>query len=803
MSILAPQILPPSQIQYNNRRIKNHTVVRFRLGHNHKFDRFAPDLRPIGQWHKFASPNEQQSVVTKNMEHKKLTLMFTDIVGYSRLMGRDETTAIELLGEYRRILLARIEEHRGTLIEFAGDAIFARFDCPIAAVQAAVAIQKDLAEFNREQEKGMPLLQSRIGIHAGEVALKGSAVFGDDVNIAARLEPIAVADGICVSREVYRAVKDIVKEPVLSLGKQPLKNIENKIRVYLIRPAGITLGTHAHYFWRTFQQKLGAYRYPIAASILLLIAAGVYFIPRWLVPGYTANYVEIADFQNLMNEGGEADYFSAGVTEALRAQLADIRDVYILDADEGVRAPIRLEGSVQKLGENLRIAYRLFRRKDNVQIAGGKLDGAYNDIFILQDRVVAEIAGYLAEEFGLQNFRPAALKLTSDVTAYDYYLQGLDYSKRPSSHENIDTAIKMYSTALVHDSSFALANTGLCMSYAKKYDITLVNTWIKQAESYCNLALQQDDSLSETYEALGRIYRDTGRSEDAVRILTKAIEYDPENVDAMIKLANTYRLQSNDLLAEEMFKKAVSNEPRYWRSYQELATFYARKGELEKAIRTYRKVLSITPENSLAYTNMATAYTYLGEFDKAADAFDQSVTLRPTAIGYANAGWMNFLRKDYKEAAIMYKEAVRLSPQDYKWQLGLADSLRQIPDHSDEADKFYRRVIDLALPGLQINPRDLDAYQNLALSHLALGETSNAEEYLNSAFRINADDMYNHYINLRLQMAKENYDAAYTALGSLITAGYPSFFVEADPDLSTLKEQPLYKSMLVASNVEK
>ena len=433
-------------------------------------------------------------MVANSFQHCEQTLMFTDIVGYSRLMGRNESLAVDMLGDYRSILLSHIEDQGGKLVEFVGDAIFARFNTATSAVAAAIAIQQHLLGFNEARDKKLPRLQTRIGLHKGEVMLRDGGVFGDSVNIAARLEPLAVSDGICISQAVYDEIRLTLSSPAKRLGAQTLKNIQQKVRVYLIKPAGIGWRDHVHYFLRGLNRKIVAYRYPITAAVLALIAAGIYFIPRWLVPGYAANYVEIADFKNLMNEKGDADYFSAGITEAVRSQLADMRDVYIVDAKEGIHAPIRLEGSVQKLGDNLRIAYRLFRRKDNVQIAGGKLDGTYQDIFILQDRLVGEIARYLADEFKLQNFRPAPLRLTNDVTAYDFYLKGLDYLNKPASLESIDVAIQFFNTALIHDKKFSLALYGLCRGYRKKFILTNLVSWLEKAKENCFLSLENDRS---------------------------------------------------------------------------------------------------------------------------------------------------------------------------------------------------------------------------------------------------------------------------------------------------------------------
>src|ERR1041384_3792586 len=155
-------------------------------------------------------------MVADHQEHREQTLMFSDIVGYSRLMGRDEALTIEMLGDYRKILLAHIAENDGIFIEFAGDAIFSRFDSALSAVKAAVAIQKHLQLFNQGRDKELPRLQTRIGIHKGLVLLRENAVLGDDVNIAARLEPLAVPDGICISKAIYDDIKIDVREPIRS-----------------------------------------------------------------------------------------------------------------------------------------------------------------------------------------------------------------------------------------------------------------------------------------------------------------------------------------------------------------------------------------------------------------------------------------------------------------------------------------------------------------------------------------------------------------------------------------------------------
>lgn len=721
-------------------------------------------------------------------EHRDLTLMFTDIVGYSRLMGSDETLAVEMLGEYREILLSHIRAHGGIFVEFAGDAVFARFDTALTAVNAAIAIQQHLLAFNEDRDKKLPRLQTRIGLHKGEVMLRDDAIFGDTVNIAARLEPLAVPDGICISQSVYEEIRFTLSSPAKSLGNQTLKNIEHKIRAYLIKPAGIGWRDHLHYFLRGLNRKIVAYRYPLIASVLALIAAGVYFIPRWLVPGYAANYVEIADFKNLMDEKGEADYFSAGITEAVRSQLADMRDVYIVNPKEGVHAPIRLEGSVQKLGDNLRIAYRLFRRKNNVQIAGGKLDGTYQDIFILQDRLVGEIARYLADEFELQNFRPAPLKLTNDIAAYEFYLKGLDFLKRPSSHQNSDEAIKNFSTALIHDSNFFLAETGLCESYWEKYELTNAAIWLNNAEKYCLQALSKNENSSLVHKSIGVIYRAIGKYQESIEHFERAKVLDIDDVAPIVELAGVYDITGNTKRAEQLYLDALRSDPKNWKVFDGYGYFLTRNGRYDEAIETYKKALKLTPQNIFALNNLGINYFYKNKFDKAAEAFDHAASLEPSSATYANVGNMFYYAREFKKAASKFEAALKLEPDNYQMMVMLADSYKFIDGKKKLADMFFKLAIESARKEIEVNPKIAKSYQYLARSLTYFGDVEGAKKAMIVADELDVTSAESIYTHLRIAVRELNDDRTRKYAKKLLEVGYSAELLLADPDFLILRE---------------
>lgn len=721
-------------------------------------------------------------------EHRELSLMFTDIVGYSRLMGRDEALTIEMLGDYRKILLAHIAEHGGTFIEFAGDAIFSRFDTALAAVNAAIAIQKHLQSFNQGRNKDLPPLRTRIGIHKGAVLLRENAVLGDDVNIAARLEPLAVADGICISKAIYDDIRTDLREPIKPLGVQALKNIEQKIRVYLIKPTGLGWRDHLHYFWLGCSKKISAYRYPITAAVLAIFIAGFYFIPRWLVPGYAANYVEIANFQNLMNADGKSDYFSSGITEAVRSQLADMRDVYIVEADKGIHAPIRLEGSVQKIGDNLRIVYRIFRRDGNVQIAGGKLDGAYQDIFILQDRLVGDIARNLASEFKLQNFRPAPLKLTNDITAYDYYLQGMDYLSKPRSQEDTDKAIQNFNTALVHDPKFALANTGLCSSYWKKYEILKSALWLNEAEHHCLIALEQDEKSATTYKAIGAIYRDTGKYNKAVEYLEKGLIVDKDSIPTAIVLASVYDLMGNKKKSEELYLKTINLAPANWNTYDGYAYFLTKNGQYDNAIKIYKKILKFTPTNSIALNNIGINYFYKNDFSRAASAFEAAAKIEPESIIFANTGSMYYSSGDYEKSAEMHEQALRLDPENCQWMVYLADAYKFIPTKKKLADDYFKKAIKYGSEEIQVNPDIAKNYRCLATSFLYFGDMTKANEMASMFDKLEPESAETYYVHLRIAVFEKNEQKIREYAQHLLETEYSVKLLQSEPDFVVLKE---------------
>jgi len=506
------------------------------------------------------------------------------------------------------------------------------------------------------------------------------------------------------------------------------------------------------------------------------------------VPGYAANYVEIANFQNLMNADGKSDYFSSGITEAVRSQLADMRDVYIVEADKGIHAPIRLEGSVQKIGDNLRIVYRIFRRDGNVQIAGGKLDGAYQDIFILQDRLVGDIARNLASEFKLQNFRPAPLKLTNDITAYDYYLQGMDFLNKPSSQENFDAAIQKFATSLIHDPNFYLANTGLCSAYWKKYELAKSARWLSEAENHCLLAIEQNDKSAITYRAVGSIFRDTGKYDKAIEYLERGALLYKDNVSIPLILASVYDLKKNKDRAEKIYVKTINENPKNWEVYDGYGYFLTKNGRYDEAIENYKTVLKLTPKYSSAFNNIGVNYFYKDDFKRAADAFSEAAQLDPVSSTYINTGNMYYCSKDYEKAAEMFEQALRIEPENCQGMVYLADAYKFINSKKNLAGEYFKQAEKSATEEIKINSNIAKSYQCLATSMSFFGEIDKANEMLEIADKLEPESAETIYAHLRVSIIENNDEKIRQYAKHLLETEYSVKLLLAEPDFAVLKE---------------
>jgi len=341
-----------------------------------------------------------------SVERKLAAIFAADVAGYSALMGRDEVGTLRTLTAYRVIIDRLIASHRGRIFNTAGDSLVADFAGAVDAVQCAVEVQDAITQENADRPAGEQM-RFRIGIHVGDIIVQGENLFGDAVNIAARLEALAEPGGICVSSTVRDHVGTKLPVGFIDLGPQQVKNIAKAIRAYQVgnetSPNDTPVGD---------------------ASLPLPDKPSIAVLP----------------FQNMSGDP-EQEYFADGMVEEIITALSRIKWLFVIARNSsfmykgeavdvkqvGRELGVRyvLEGSVRKAGQMVRITGQLIDAVTGAHIWADRFDGSLEDIFKLQDDVASSVAGVIEPALQAAEIRRSADRPTGDLTAYDLYLRAL------------------------------------------------------------------------------------------------------------------------------------------------------------------------------------------------------------------------------------------------------------------------------------------------------------------------------------------------------------------------------------------
>jgi TolB-like protein len=398
--------------------------------------------------------------------------MFTDIVGYTILMGKDEDLAFKILRKNRQIQKELIEKYRGEWLKEMGDGILASFSTCSDAVRCAGEIQ------HAAKKESISL---RIGIHEGEVVFEGSDVFGDGVNVASRLEEVAAEGSINVSGSVYKDIKNKSGITTEFLEEKVLKNVEDPVKIY-----NVTYKANQDYITpeKTSQKKEGV-------SIAVL------------------------PFMNMSNDP-EQEYFCDGMTEEIINALTHVESLKVIArtsafAFKGQQIDIRsigrkldvgmlLEGSVRRAGNKLRITAQLIQVSDGTHIWSERYDRELEDVFEIQDEISLAIVNKLKVQLFEGEKRKILKSQTENLEAYKFYLKGrYEWNKR--TKEGVENSIIFLKSSIKLDPDYALAYTGLadCYYILSDWGYMLPNETFPKAKEYVKKSLDIDDTLGETY----------------------------------------------------------------------------------------------------------------------------------------------------------------------------------------------------------------------------------------------------------------------------------------------------------------
>ena len=395
----------------------------------------------------------------ERVDRRLAAVLAADIAGYSRLMGRDEERTLAQLKVFRKTLVdPSIASHHGRIVKTTGDGMLVEFSSAVDAARCAVEIQHAMAERNVDVPPDLRI-EFRIGIHVGDIIFDDDDIFGDGVNIAARLEGIAEPGGVCISDDAHRQVRGKVDITFDDIGEQALKNITEPMRAW--------------------HMKLTAGGAPSGSS------GSAPARPRELALPDKPSIV-VLPFDNMSAEPGQ-DYLADGIVEAITAALSCIRSFFVIARSSAFTYKGRatdaraigkelgvaylLEGSVQKVGNRLRITAQLIETESGTHVWSSRYDGTVDEYFDLQDRITQQIAGALQPSIRLAEIERSRRRRPQDLGSYDYTMRAMPHVWALEKEESAK-ALELLEKALAIDSEYplALSLAGWCHAQRSVYN---------------------------------------------------------------------------------------------------------------------------------------------------------------------------------------------------------------------------------------------------------------------------------------------------------------------------------------------
>ncbi len=560
-------------------------------------------------------------------------IMFTDIVGYTALMGKDEQKAFELLKINREIQKPIIEQYNGRWIKELGDGVMASFNTVSDAVNAAIKIQQTC---NAAKD-----FQLRIGIHLGEVVFENDDVFGDGVNIASRIQAIASPGAIYVSESVHLNVSNKKDIQTKFIKEETLKNVKEPVRIY-----EVTTGSGA------------------AASLSIM-------------KGEPANAqkksIAVLPFLNMSNDA-EQDYFCDGISEEILNALTHLNNLRVisrtsafalkdknLDAREIGKildVEFLLEGSVRKAGNRLRITTKLVKVSDGSHLWSDRYDHELEDIFSIQENIAENVATALQGVLTSKE-KEAMRRPETVIEAYEYFLKG-----RQLFHQiDLNDAKKLFEKAIKLDSEYALAYAGLADTHSWLYEWMGANPYdLEAAESNSRKALSLAPNLSESHSARGFVLSLGKKYDEAEQEFKEAIKLNSNSYDAHYHYGRSCFARGQIHESAELFLKASEVRREDFQSVLLLAQSLRMLGKdesqetIREGINRARKQLELNPTDRRVLSLGSGSLFEIGEREEAFLWMNKALELYPEDAGVLINGACFFAKDGNKEKALSLLE---------------------------------------------------------------------------------------------------------------------------------------------------
>ena len=548
------------------------------------------------------------------MERRLAAVLAADVAGYSRLMGRDEERTLTNLKSFRKTLVdPAIAAHRGRIVKTSGDGMLVEFASAVDAARCAVEVQREMAQ----QNVGVPSelrIEFRIGIHVGDIIIDDNDIFGDGVNIAARLEGIAKPGGVCISDDAHRQIRGKVDIPFDDLGEQTLKNIAEPMRAWHMRLTSETA------------PAIQSSSSPIQPQALTL-------------PDKPS--IAVLPFDNMSAETGQ-DYLADGIVEAITAALSCIRSFFVIarnsaftykgratnarDIGKELGVAYLLEGSVQKAGNRLRIIVQLIETEGGAHVWSSRFDGAIDEFFDLEDRITEQVAGALQPSIRIAEIERSRRKRPQDLSSYDYTMRAMPHVWALEKEESAK-ALELLEKALAIDPEYplALSLAGWCHAQRSVYNWAddIAGSQV-MARSLAERAADLNGDDPVILAVLGAVHTFVRNYGTARVLLERALALDPNGAWAWSRLGWLENYADQPQKAIGNFERALRLspiDPMNFNNYVGIGSAHEVAQEYDEAASFYRRALEERRNARWIYRNLASSLSGAGRIEEGKQAF--------------------------------------------------------------------------------------------------------------------------------------------------------------------------------------
>jgi eukaryotic-like serine/threonine-protein kinase len=548
----------------------------------------------------------------------------------------------------------------------------------------------------------------------------------------------------------------------------------------------------------------------VAAAALLAgigyVAWQNYHVPE---PSRTVKSLAIMPFRDL-NGTADGQLLADGVADTIGSRLIRANAMRIASAvDAGDRstpreiaeqyhADLLLRGSVQRVGDQIRVSYALVH-PDGSQISADSITGAAGQLFAVEDMVAERVLQMLRVPAKARQ-KPSTRGGLDRAADQATYVEAVGLLSRAKDQKSVDVAISKLESLLTNARDSAMVNGTLARALVAKYAMGRQPNVLDDASLYAERAVQLDPNVVEAHLALGTVRATTGHLPEALESYNRALVLQPNSAEAFLGLGVVYDASGRAADAERAFESSIALRPDWPIAFNRYGTFCMSRGRYEKAAELFKRVIHLTPDASRGYANLGAALQSMGRYDEALAIYEKAIAVAPNAVTYSNLGTMRFFLGRYADACSAFEKATQLSPNDYILWANLGDSYRWTPARRGDAAPTYEKAVTAARSALAVNQHDAVAHAVIAGCRAKTDRAAEAASEIHTALQIDPTNRVVLYDAALVAQLHGDSDAAISWLQRAVANGYAAGDLKNDPELTALRQKREFIDLTRSTN---